>query len=293
MEIGRILVIADPNKNRDIALARAAELARVNGANIHMVGFCYDPLVDSGELPITFNREKTRRALLANTQENLDWLLEKTDLDGIEVTTETVWVKQLHEWVKAQQDHFDLVIKMGHRSEHLFYTPTDWHLFRTSPIPILIVSARRSRRRRHHILATVDLGSKRRAQKDLNEKVLDMAACMARVLGSELHIVYAIPISKILRELEVVEPRIEERRFKEKHAETLKMLAQRYDIPKRNIHLKAGDTHKVISGIARKSKAEMVVMGTIGRKGAKAAVMGNTAESVISTANTDMLVMRP
>ncbi|GAB4186699.1 MAG: universal stress protein UspE [Wenzhouxiangellaceae bacterium] len=292
MEINRILVIADQNRTRDVALDRAIALAQRSGASIHLVGFCYDPLIDDDSSPISFNRKKAQRELLSRKQQDLDWLLDRAQAEGVTITTETVWSKQLHQWVAEQADAYDLAVKTGHRSESAFYTPTDWHLLRTSPIPLLIVSSRRWKKAKHHVLATVDLGSKRKPQRDLNQQVLEMASAMATLLDSELHVVYSIPISKILRELEVVEPRIEERRFREQHAQQIDELCEQYGLSRKQIHLKAGDPDKVIAGAARKIKAELVVMGTLARKGIKAALIGNTAEAVLTHLPTDIVAMR-
>ena len=293
MQLQRILVIADRNRARDVALDRAVALARRSGARIHLVGFCYDPLIESEDLPIAFNRDKARRQLLADVQSNLDWLIDRNGADDVKITTETVWIKQLHEWVMERKGEYDLAVKTGHRSENLFYTPTDWHLLRTSPIPLLIVSTRRWKRRSHHVLATVDLASKKKVQKELNQQVLEHAATLAKVLESELHIVYALPISRVLKELDVIEPQIEERKFRSQQRENLQQLAADYGIPLKHIHIKAGDAEKVIPGIARKIKAEVVVMGTVARRGVKAALVGNTAEQVLSAVPTDVVAMRP
>ena len=48
-----------------------------------------------------------------------------------------------------------------------------------------------------------------------------------------------------------------------------------------------------ISEIAEKIKAELVVLGTIGRTGLSAAFLGNTAEHVIGRLNCDVLAIKP
>jgi universal stress protein E len=40
-------------------------------------------------------------------------------------------------------------------------------------------------------------------------------------------------------------------------------------------------------------KAQLVVMGTVGRKGVKAQVIGNTAEAVLGLLKTDTLTLKP
>jgi universal stress protein E len=59
------------------------------------------------------------------------------------------------------------------------------------------------------------------------------------------------------------------------------------------IHIKAGNPNTVIPSIASKIKAELVVIGSVGRRGLKAKLMGNTAESILALLKTDVLVMQP
>jgi universal stress protein E len=66
-----------------------------------------------------------------------------------------------------------------------------------------------------------------------------------------------------------------------------------YDMPVENIHIKAGPAAKVIPSMASKKAAGLVIMGSIGRKGLKAKLMGNTAESVLALLKTDILVIQP
>lgn len=292
MQINKILVIAAQNRARDVAFNRAVELARRSGASIHLVGFCYDALIESEDLPIRFNRAKAKRQMLADTKENLQWLIDHADVEDIKITSAAVWTKNIHEWVAEQKDKFDIAVKTGHRTESVFYTPTDWHLLRTSPVPLLIVSAKRWKRRSHHVLATIDFGSKKKPQKDLNKQVLGYAAAMAELLESELHICYALPISKVLKELDVIEPREEERKYRNENRDAIKALADEYGISMRQIHIRAGEPEKVISGTAKRTKAELVVMGTLARKGLKAALIGNTSEKVLHEVSTDILAMR-
>jgi universal stress protein E len=66
-----------------------------------------------------------------------------------------------------------------------------------------------------------------------------------------------------------------------------------YELPLANIHFMAGPASKVIPSTASKYSAGLVIIGSIRRKGLKAKVMGNTAESVLALLKTDILVIQP
>jgi universal stress protein E len=49
----------------------------------------------------------------------------------------------------------------------------------------------------------------------------------------------------------------------------------------------------VITSEAARTRAQLVVMGTVGRTGIKGRLMGNTAESVLRLLRTDVLALKP
>jgi universal stress protein E len=58
-----------------------------------------------------------------------------------------------------------------------------------------------------------------------------------------------------------------------------------------NVHIKAGPASKVIPSIASKRAAGLVIIGSVGRKGLKAKIMGERAKNVLALLKTDILVL--
>ncbi len=56
--------------------------------------------------------------------------------------------------------------------------------------------------------------------------------------------------------------------------------------------VKSGDPREVIVDAAKDLKAEVIVMGTHGRRGLSRAIIGSVAESVVRTAPCSVLVVR-
>ena len=73
----------------------------------------------------------------------------------------------------------------------------------------------------------------------------------------------------------------------------LKELAATHDLPEKLFRIKRGPVDKVISSDAARVRAQLVVMGTIGRKGIRARLIGNTAEAVLRHLRTDVLTLKP
>ncbi|WP_287817984.1 universal stress protein, partial [Idiomarina sp.] len=58
-------------------------------------------------------------------------------------------------------------------------------------------------------------------------------------------------------------------------------------------YLSQGLPEQVIPEAAKQLDAELVVLGTIGRTGLSAALLGNTAEHVLDQLNCDVLAIKP
>ena len=99
-------------------------------------------------------------------------------------------------------------------------------------------------------------------------------------------------VSQVFADMDLVDAKKLRKVFTEKSQPKLLALAEEYGVAAENVHVRLGAPHKEIAKLATKLKAELVVMGGFGRKGAKAAVLGNTAEQVISVLRTDILVVR-
>ena len=77
------------------------------------------------------------------------------------------------------------------------------------------------------------------------------------------------------------------------HEQAMITHANRFDISVVNTHVKEGLPETVIEQVATKLDAELVILGTIGRTGISAALIGNTAEHVIDQLNCDVLALKP
>ncbi len=220
-------------------------------------------------------------------------LAEKFD-QSLKVKSTIVVDHDIARWVKQNCDtkKVDLVIKTGNRSENMFHTPTDWQLIRQVNCPVLIASAKKWKAK-SRILATVDLVEKNKNQEKINTKTLVTAEHFAAKNNSALHVAYSIPITKALTELDIVEPSDVLAKKGKKMEQVLDKVILRCKIKSANKNIVAGDVADTIPKLAHQLKADLVVMGSIGRTGVKGLLLGNTAERVIHNLRTDVLVIKP
>lgn len=289
--MAKLLIVADI-KDKCFATPRGLALAAKLGLDADVVAFSYAPL---GGLKIKAPEQAAvRKRLLDERREKVQARIDKCRESGQKVNLKVVWEKDIHRWINKQcaGDRYAAVIKTGHRSESLVHTSVDWQLLRECPIPVLIVAEKRWHRTRP-VLASLDLGSTVATKRKLNHKVLASAKQLAEALGVELEIISAVEVPVLLADLDLVDPATYSRDAVDAMAPHIRELAAAHDLPESAFFCKRGPVARVITSRAAKVRAQIVVMGTVGRKGVKARLLGNTAEKVLGHLKTDVLAIKP
>jgi len=214
--------------------------------------------------------------------------------DDVEFSVEVVWEKRIDDWINSYaKEHKPLmVVKTANRSETFLYTSTDWQLLRECSAPIFIVSDNKWRKA-PNVLAAIDLETKHKSKQTLNYQIIKAAKSFAKANQAELFVCYTVHCSPFLSDLGLQFKDELEVNAEQALKGEIEKLAAEYDIPVANFVVKAGEPEKVIPSIAAKKKVGLVVIGTVGRKGLKAKVLGNTAEKVLTLLKSDVLALKP
>jgi universal stress protein E len=77
------------------------------------------------------------------------------------------------------------------------------------------------------------------------------------------------------------------------HKDKMQTFLQNYEITAENMHVVEGIPETAISDTAQKIKAQLVILGTVGRTGLAAAFIGNTAEYVLAELTCEVLALKP
>ena len=285
-----VLIVADREGEEQVALARGLALAKALGADAEVVGFCYESLASLDLV----HRHEAKRQLTAKRRESLAAQIEEYKPAGLNVELIVAWDKLVHLWVDshAMRTGSTVVVKTAHRTETFLYTPTDWHLLRECAAPVLI-AAEHGWRPTRSIVAAVDLGSHSHVKQDLNEAVIATAKRYAAALDYPLHLVYVIHVSRVLMDLHLVDEDAHVAKVRAQMGPLLADLADTHGVPEGRIHIEHGEVDEVIAAAAERLEAQLVVMGTVGRHGLNAKLMGNTAERVLTRLGTDVLALKP
>lgn len=287
----KVLVIADLEEP-GLATRRGLEMADKLQAVAEVVAFVYAPLkqIKTSES----NRTRIKKQLIADREHEVQSRIDRHLHDGQPVKLRVIWEKDVAKWVTRHCKHgaYELVVKTRRRSETLVHTSSDWQLLRECPAPLLIVAEDKWPRTKP-VLASLDLSTRIGAKKKLNEKILAKAIELAGLMDTTVYIICAIEIPTLLSDLDLVDPRNYVADAKAAMAPNVKALAKKFGIAEKDFHIKRGPVDRVIASEAASKRAQIVVMGTVGRKGVKARLLGNTAERVLRHLKTDVLALKP
>ncbi|RUO31767.1 universal stress protein UspE [Aliidiomarina sedimenti] len=295
----RILVVLDPNQDQQKALARAVKLARLEHSALTLFVSIYDFSYEMTTMLSGEERENMRKALIEEQREWAADLLKAFDVRDLTVNIEVVWHHRPFEAIiKATFDGgHDLIIKGTRRHDKLqsvIFTPTDWHLLRKAPCPVLLV-------KEHEwppngrIIGAVNAGAEDESHQSLNERIIAAGKQMSEILQAELHLLNCYPTAPLNMAIEIPEFDTSDYQanVRDYHQKSLATLADRHHIDHANLHVREGLPEDQVPALAEKIDAELVVLGTIGRTGFTAALLGNTAEHVIEQLNCDVLAIKP
>ncbi len=295
-----ILFVADQLEGADPAFEHACALAKRNSAALKVV-------VSMDQIPArkALGGENVQDIVREYYSEHLERKLDVARNDGISVTgrilSGSAFISIIHE---VMNHGHDLVMKTAETRNWLrskVFGSTDMHLMRKCPTPVWIFKEDQGPRF-NKILVAIDPSAPTPEAESLNIKALQLGTSLAEQEGSQLDIVYCWRLEgeTILRgrafgrrnEAAVDELVNAEERH---HAQLLKMAGAPFGLPRENakLHLFKGDARVLIPRMAEEERVELVIMGTLCRTGIAGALIGNTAEEIISQVHCSVLTIKP
>lgn len=295
----KILLIADPEMRSTTALSRAALLAQLSGAELHVSMFVHESSIIALGAVSQEVMELARQNCLLRREE---WLRQrKEELLGVvgRVETDLSWGGPLHEKIVHKVLEFkpDIVVKDVAAEpglKRLLFTPLDWQLLRLCPAPLLLVhpEARQAPRR---VIAAVDPLRALHETNGLHDHVVKAALDLALQCDASVHLVHAFEGLMPMQPGEVFTHSMQTviDNIRNLHRSGFDEYAQRYSVPPERMHFIEGPAALVIPGFATDHRADVVVVGTIHRTGLDRVIMGSTAERILDAVHCDVLAVKP
>ncbi|WP_028835770.1 MULTISPECIES: universal stress protein UspE [unclassified Pseudoalteromonas] len=295
--IKRIIAVIDPTKDDQNALARSIDLAIKSGASITAFMTVYDFSYEMTTMLSGDEREAMRKAVLKDRELWLKDLV--SPYQNININTQVIWHNRPYEAIinTVINDKYDLVIKGTHQHGALkavIFTPTDWHLVRKCPTPVLFVKDM-AWPAHGNILAAVNAVSENDQHLSLNKRIIKDAQFLCELANAKLNLVNAYPATPVNIAIEIPEfnPGLYNESVKKHHIESTIELANEFNLTSDQCFIEEGLPEDVIPDVAKRLNSELVVIGTVGRTGLSAALVGNTAEHVIDSLDCDVLALKP
>lgn len=293
-----ILVVIDPNMEAQPALYRAVEVARLQDhATIKVFMTIYDFSYEITSILSAEEREEMRSGVVSQRKAWLEELISPYRDEGLDINIKVVWNYRPYDSILQEVAAFshDLVIKSAHHHsllESFIFTPLDWQLIRKSDVPVLLVKEH-GWPAEGNILVALNF-SNEPEQNALNIKLFKEATHVARLVKGVVHLVNAVPAPTVNIALEVpgFTPEIYNEAIRQHHQSMMDEFAQVHHVRPEHTHVIDGLPEDVLPEIAEELDAELIMLGSLGRTGFSAALIGNTAEQVVDTVRCDLLVLK-
>ncbi len=264
MALSKIMAVLDPTLNEQPAFERALDSAEITGAALHLY-MCVNDDYGDGD----------RESIVAKYHSTLDDLATRARAQEIDTVCEVDWHNNWRDQavIASRRCGADLLIK--HSIDHsdvdrVKRITADWILLRKTACPVLMIKDH-TRWGDRRVLAAVVEKPVDAAHEKLNERVIAFTNDFAQSYQSDAHFLVGY----------------HDRNFEPNAAE----LAQRCSVGQEKVHVVHGRTDEVIANTARKIDADLIVIGTVGRSGIKATVVGNTSERLLDHTHCDVLVL--
>ncbi|MEJ6682629.1 MAG: universal stress protein [SAR86 cluster bacterium] len=286
-----ILVVIDPDESEHSALNRIKEIPPAADVNYTVVLYLSPApvMAKKASASVISTRKEAKAAWLHD-------LVAPLLAVGYRINVEVVAFIRLYEEIikSAEKIAADVIFKPLRQHSALkrvFYTSTDWNLIRLCPTPLLLVS---DQRRIHGkpIVAAIDISDRDEAHRQLNADVMAQAQMLARILESQIHLVYAFrPAVVTTVAADPLAYQITRDHYDNEH-NLLVALAEEHGIGLDNVSMREGAADEVLARGAKALQAGVIVLGTVARSGASGLFVGNTAEAVLEMTETDVLVVK-
>lgn len=267
-EMQRVFVVLDPERMVQPAFERGEWIAARNGAILHLFCCIGERGVAADDPAAVFALQRVERWLKRLTEEAADYQI----TTEIQIEWDPNWRDRIAE--AATECGADMIVKTVSRHSGLsrqLKNTADWAILSQARCPVLLIDPARPPQPKQ-VLAAVKLNPDSEQYSILNERVLKLAHQIAGSLEAGLNAVTVYKGDEI-------------------HFDRQR-LADRCGLPRNAVHAVEGAPHKQIAEVARKTAADILVIGTAGRTlEDSGSFIGDTAQRIIDAVDTDIVVV--
>ena len=261
-----LFVVVDPTQDNHVALERAIITSRLRDVSPKLKVFVG---VDSAAVSLEADNPDIYRD--THWFENLKKPLEE---EGLDYTLVICWSTQWHDAVlqAARKTEADLILVPDYSAQQSRnrFSDAKWQLLRQAKCPVLICRPGADSQRTT-VLAAVKMQESSNAYNELNDKILARGKWMAERYGADFQVVNAYSDSM--------------------NYPDRGNMVRKIGIESDKIHVRQGPAEDVVAEVANEISADIVVIGTLKRRGVMLAMRGNTSERVMSKVTQDVMTL--
>lgn len=298
-KMGKILVIVDPDNDKDFVIERAILLAFYYRAQVLLL--MNKPNVldqqDAGSGSLTSRFFSSQKKLFTeHYQAKLNALKERFEAQGISAETQFSADKNSAAMLLRKIREFkpDITLKSVQqqgRLARILITNTDWKLVKNCPYPLLLVKAQ-PWSEDGAVMASVDPMHSKAQQNELDHLLLETAASLAKSmqLNTRVFHCYFPDMSTMFPKVTGADTYL--RKVKDAHWQKLCELIREHDITEHDVIMARGDVAKTLNHVVKREKVNILVLGALSRNVVEQAIVGSTAEKILYDTPCDVLVMK-
>ena len=301
-----ILFYTDGRGDSDPALSRAVELAQRNHGQLTVLGVLRELPRELSRLVGGIHPVDLQESAMQELRERLAELVApfremEPPVDiAIEVRCGVPFIEIIRTVLRFGHDLVTMSAEGRRGMKGMLFGSTSLHLMRKCPCPIWVIKPSRHRRVAR-ILAAIDPDATDSVRDEVNVRVMELATSLARLEGSELHVVHVWDVYDefVLRRWRTFLPDAPMDNLTKltemAHRSQVEELLGRFDFDRLRMrsHLLRGEVGTAITQLAARQRIDLIVMGTAARSGLAGFFMGNTAETVLQQVNCSVLTIKP
>ena len=261
MKFNNILVVLNPDNEKQYALARAVRLVKEqqNETKVKITTLLsvYDLSYEMSALLSSEERSQMHKTAIEQQRQAVQFYLDKYADPEIEFESHIVWSSNEADAIReeVEKNQYDLVVKYTKDEESftsLIFTPVDWQLLRKCPIPVLMVRDGDWKHQRR-ILVAVNVSGEQEYQDEFNQELVSTGMNLAENLNrGNVHLVAAYPVAPINMAIDLPEFNTSgyENGIRGQHLINMKALRQKFGIDEDHTHVREGFPEEVIPEVA-------------------------------------------
>lgn len=297
--IKSILLAVDSNSDRQTFVNEVADIAKEASAKVTLLSVSDTPVYAQA---MGAELSELRQLIQGDCLQIMEAISSDLTEKGIQVTIRQSSGKRYLEIIRESlRGNHDLVMKSADSEsaiEAFLFGSTDMQLFRMSPCPVWAFKPT-SNKEIQAVMVAVDLLASDPEKSALADSVLQWGKYVASLHGAELHVahVWSLYGEATLRGRSVSSATVDKlvQDEEQKHCQWLDAALEKNGLAQdqTKIHFHKGEPKQLIPDLASAIKADLLVMGTVGRTGIPGFFIGNTADSVLRQVHCSVLAIKP